>query len=548
MPTPSLLVRYANGFILASPSTPLAMKVYSGRCLDIGENANYGAHLVDVGTDTPYPRYITLSYRWTAETKRTSLRVENTEQFYISIPDNDWPQIYKDAVSIAYQLGVRYIWIDSLCIVQDNEEDWVEQASQMDQIYSNGALNLAGVEAQRETGLIFERIPLRVAPCVLTQSTVEADTSSESWICYRPDDVRKAVDRAPLYGRGWTYQERMLSKRTVHFADQVFWECGCLHASEAFPLGTDDPLHPEVLDDAPLRVKTELKSGIPSTEGGPVQASNPQWRLGNSSQSPEPPNLHRLHRIWCSIVRCYSPTRLTHAADRLFALKGISKVLARSYGLSANDYLTGLWKPCLAQQLLWSRESDTYTPEDEVIASDLQSYFPSWSWACCPGETRFVYCFYGFLQTFITLDGDDNVSNEDARSPIPTHLTIRGRLIARQEIQHQFSSARGRQAFIVTFKLDEEVNDAPVEIHVEMDRPVRDQESQVEILPVMSEMGHLCGLVLIPQGLKGGSQVYKRAGIFHCEAKALERFLCVDMGITEKLEDVLDASAPFFLL
>ena len=95
------------------------------------------------------------------------------------------------------------------------------------------------------------------------------------------------------------------------------------------------------------------------------------------------------------------------------------------------------------------------------------------------------------------------------------------------------------------------MNDDPLEIYVEMGRPVRDQESQVQRLPVMDKMGHLYGLALIPQWLWGGSQVYKRTGIFRCRAKALERFLCIDrsgMEIPEKLEDFLDVSTPFCLL
>ena len=102
-------------------------------------------------------------------------------------------------MSITHQLGVRYLWIDSLCIIQDQTEDWLKQAALMGNIYSGGLLNLAAVEG---SGLEVSRNPLRVAPCLLTLQTPGPDSRPTKWLCYRPDDIRKAVDRAPLYKRG----------------------------------------------------------------------------------------------------------------------------------------------------------------------------------------------------------------------------------------------------------------------------------------------------------------------------------------------------------
>jgi hypothetical protein len=93
-----------------------------------------------------------------------------------------------------------------------------------------------------------------------------------------------SVDKAPLSQRGWTFQERVLSKRTVHFGDQLYWECASLRACEYFPLTLDHPNHPEFRDDFVQRLKLE-------TQRPREQEQN---QVYNQS----------LHNLWC----LYGPT------------------------------------------------------------------------------------------------------------------------------------------------------------------------------------------------------------------------------------------------
>ncbi|KAK4236127.1 hypothetical protein C8A03DRAFT_35984 [Achaetomium macrosporum] len=101
------------------------------RLVDIGTYMDSNTRTVDVsgGSDAGALQYITLSYRWTEETKLTNLTTKNKHQFQRSIPTDVWPKVYRDAVSIAHQLDVRYLWIDSLCIIQNQPEDWRKQAA-----------------------------------------------------------------------------------------------------------------------------------------------------------------------------------------------------------------------------------------------------------------------------------------------------------------------------------------------------------------------------------------------------------------------------------
>lgn len=98
------------------------------RFIDFGTNSSQPAKLVDrhlAGADRPV--YITLSYCWTPETVKSKMTRTNKDSYYEAVPATEWPEIYKDTASLACQLGVRYVWIDSLCIIQDDPMDWAER-------------------------------------------------------------------------------------------------------------------------------------------------------------------------------------------------------------------------------------------------------------------------------------------------------------------------------------------------------------------------------------------------------------------------------------
>ncbi|KAH7634317.1 hypothetical protein B0T09DRAFT_388277, partial [Sordaria sp. MPI-SDFR-AT-0083] len=101
------------------------------RFIDFGTNSSQPAKLVDrhlAGADRPV--YITLSYCWTPETVKSKMTRTNKDSYYEAVPATEWPEIYKDTASLACQLGVRYVWIDSLCIIQDDPMDWAERGGQ----------------------------------------------------------------------------------------------------------------------------------------------------------------------------------------------------------------------------------------------------------------------------------------------------------------------------------------------------------------------------------------------------------------------------------
>lgn len=93
-------------------------------------------------SDKSPPSYVTLSHRWGTQSFRLTTR-ETLEEHRKGIAFNILSPVFKEAVIITRQLGFRYLWIDSLCILQQDDEDWDRESMQMGQIYMCAVLNLA---------------------------------------------------------------------------------------------------------------------------------------------------------------------------------------------------------------------------------------------------------------------------------------------------------------------------------------------------------------------------------------------------------------------
>jgi hypothetical protein len=208
------------------------------RVLDVGDpdedqHSNYiKLYVTDATKDKG--KYLALSHCWgvPAETivgpdpmirKTTSGNIDSflTTEDGLGIDISRLPKNFIDAVTVTRQLKLRYLWIDSFCIIQDSAKDWLDQSQKMGDIYNSAYFTIAATRAEgSEEGFLQHRGPRQ---CV----TIRPEGETPYYVCDMIDNFRDDVENATLNQRGWVLQERALSRRTIHFAaNQIYWECG----------------------------------------------------------------------------------------------------------------------------------------------------------------------------------------------------------------------------------------------------------------------------------------------------------------------------------
>ena len=313
------------------------------------------ADFIRLESSEPLPShtiYVTLSHCWGGHCKTTLTR-SSLATFQAGISISTLPKTFQDAVLLTGDLGIRYLWIDALCIIQDSNQEWSHEASLMGDIYANSSFTISATNSpDSEGGLFYSRSPLSVWPCRITPT----------WDCLPVDGLVVSIpdwvgDTAmePLSNRGWAFQEWLLSKRTVHLSrDQVRWQCHCLAASEVYPGGLNE-------------LDLELNG---------VSTKNLAKLLADEDESPT--------HLWGRIRKEYSEKHLTVATDRLAAFSGIARMVHKVLRSPKEDYLAGLWRPELLNELLWEKYSDDDVRMTHRTCSS-QYIAPSWSWASFDG-------------------------------------------------------------------------------------------------------------------------------------------------------------------
>jgi hypothetical protein len=305
------------------------------------------------------PQYVTLSHRWKKDP--VCLIQDNQSSYETAIPLNDLPKHFIDAIYLCWSLDYKYIWIDSLCIIQDSTDDWLHEAGRMGDVYANSSLTFAATAASDSAcGLKCDRSYLEVAPCRIQASWENGERYN--LVCYNTIGWQQYVESAELSGRAWVVQERLLSPRTIHFAaDQVYWECTSLRASEFLPHGPI-PHQPDYTADENLksllhRSRREMDGAVSFDDA------------------------------WTKVLRLYTRTELTKESDRIVAMSGIVDTLSNIFDLNCTDFVMGLWKSRLPYQLLWYAEG-IYN-EGEVWDEA-----PSWSWVSYRGSVEYDDIFW----------------------------------------------------------------------------------------------------------------------------------------------------------
>jgi hypothetical protein len=168
--------------------------------------------------------YIALSHCWgapTAEEKRQFCTTrENHKRRLKGFSIECLPKTFQDAIRVTRELGKHFLWIDSLCIIQDDIKDWGIEARRMEEIYSSAYCTIAASSARGwSEGFLNERS----TSCI----QVKHPSGTGIYVSDDMDDFVSDVEKSSLGQRAWVLQERVLSRRTIHFAsNHTYWECG----------------------------------------------------------------------------------------------------------------------------------------------------------------------------------------------------------------------------------------------------------------------------------------------------------------------------------
>jgi hypothetical protein len=185
--------------------------------------------------------YAALSHCWGKKRIITTTKATLHERMR-HIPIGSLSRTFEDAVRTCRELNIRYIWIDSLCILQDDKDDWAAESQQMCDIYRLAHLTISAAHASGgDVGCFVERDGLVYLPFVLQFSLEDESRLKRTLFTPFPRNQPSVpVDKTepPLYGRAWVLQEQMLSTRMLCYeVDQMRWECLSMHGSERSPLG-----------------------------------------------------------------------------------------------------------------------------------------------------------------------------------------------------------------------------------------------------------------------------------------------------------------------
>jgi hypothetical protein len=335
---------------------PKMLAVLPKRVIDVGPANGFPEPrlIASVGQIEPY---ITLSYCWGDPTLMVTTTTENIATRMQSIPIGSLPQTLQDAVHVTRALNIRYLWVDALCIIQNSVQDWTSQAAIMGHIYEGATLTIsaAGAEDSR-SGFLHDR------------SSGDDDTCCKlNTRCASYDDVHVRVDRpgisdeidqSKIGRRAWTMQERLLSKRLLHFSKgYIGWECETHAEAERNMAGVGTGF-------SVSSMKSVLLHPVPGNHKTPgARYINTMMATGSQP--------------WESIVEQYTVRELSHESDRLPALASI----AEKYSSEMTN-LAGLWDELLPRGLMWRTANPT-------AARHATNNVPSWSWASIQGAATY---------------------------------------------------------------------------------------------------------------------------------------------------------------
>ncbi|KAJ5035120.1 uncharacterized protein L3040_008380 [Drepanopeziza brunnea f. sp. 'multigermtubi'] len=333
---------------------------------------------------TRLDHYATLSYCWGPPGLNATTTPDNLEARQRGIPLEDLPKTVRDAVQVCRELSIRFLWVDALCIIQGDGDDWDRESAFMGQIYRRSLCTIAACLGDDCTVGLFGRREAARLPACQVKCADKGNAGRFFKLAPQIDHWYTSVELSTLSTRGWVMQERLLAVRTIFFTEEgVFWQCSEGSSSEFMDnvetnwadRFTPQPAKPRFVDlvrdwRADAQEFDFKPTGKITTDTIPFFA----WKHTRSRKVEARP--------WHNLVYEFTRRNLSQPRDRLSAVQGI----ANEFAASTNDVYVdnaGVWKSDILGGIAWYRHWEQ--------ASAPLAIAPSWSWASTTGAIVSMY-------------------------------------------------------------------------------------------------------------------------------------------------------------
>jgi hypothetical protein len=325
--------------------TNVTMGFAPTRLIDVGGTDPNTLRLVGLKIEQRKIKYAALSYCWgkpKPNSEGYKSNKSNIHDRYSGFSLSEQPPAIQDAVEVARSLRIPFLWVDAICIIQGDKEDWEREGLQMDKVYENAYVTIAATSTES----VWDSFLFRPSICTELSFMLGSKERTMNFLRFRYPSAPTALDamaECPWSLRGWTMQEQALATRSICFTPHFFYvECLC-------------------------EQKMEISSRSP-----PTRTPRP-WQRDAQETSDS-------YQEWYTVVEQYTTRQFTFHSDKLLAIAGLANRILKN--LPNDEYLSGLFKGDICRGILW-------TAIREGQSVDRIESIPSWSWASYPGPVSY---------------------------------------------------------------------------------------------------------------------------------------------------------------